>query len=61
MKKFQLSILLLFAATLLNASIIEKTWYTGEYTIQKSGDYQIIQIENSLTTGIAGNLTSRWK
>jgi len=55
MRKFQLIALLLFASVLLNAGIIEKTWYIGDNTISDAGDYQIIQIENSLTTGITGH------
>ena len=55
MKKFQLLFLLLFTSTLLNAGTIEKTWYIGDYTLSEAGDYQILQIENSLTTGITGH------
>ena len=54
MKKFQLFLLLMASALLLNAGVIEKTWYFNNHEIKQLGEYQLIQLEGSMITGITG-------
>ncbi len=54
MKKFQLFLLLIASALLLNAGVIEKTWYFNSHEIKQLGEYQLIQLEGSMITGITG-------
>ncbi|MEZ5198785.1 MAG: C25 family cysteine peptidase [Bacteroidales bacterium] len=55
MKKFQLIIVLFLAAISLNAGIIEKTFYFNPPGVIQSGDYQLLQFDETLNTGIAGD------
>ncbi len=54
MKKLQLFFLLMVSMHLLSAGVIEKTYYFNTHKIKQLGEYQLIQIEGSMITGIAG-------
>ena len=54
MRKFQLSLVLMISALVLNAGVIEKTYYFDKHEIKQLNEYQLIQLEGSLITGIAG-------
>jgi len=43
-----------FSIYVLNAGIIEKTYYFENYKITQSGEYHLISFENTLLTGITG-------
>jgi len=53
-KKLFFSSLFLFTVILLNAGIIEKTYYFNDYKITQNGEYYSIQFENTFLTGLTG-------
>ena len=55
MKKLQLFIVLFLAGINLNAGIIEKTFYFNPPKVIQSGDYQLLQFDETLNTGIPGD------
>jgi hypothetical protein len=54
MKKFYIVILVLASALMLKAGIIEKSYYFDNPTLIQSGEFQMIQFENTLITGKTG-------
>jgi hypothetical protein len=54
MKKFQLFLLLMITAFCLNAGIIEKTYYFNDHHVKQLDEYQLIQFEGAMMTGIPG-------
>jgi len=54
MKKLLLSVLALFLLISLRADIIEKTYSFDDHKIVQKGDYHLIQFDNTLLTGVAG-------
>jgi hypothetical protein len=56
-KNLFLSSIFLFIVLFVNAGIIEKTYYFNDYKISQKGEYQTIQFENTLLTGLHGEPT----
>ena len=54
MKKFQLLFLMIVSALFIKAGVIEKTWYFNSHQTKQLGEYQLIQLEGSINTGITG-------
>jgi len=54
MKKFCFFVLLMASVLMLNAGIVEKTYYFSNPTIIPSGEFQLIHFENTLITGKTG-------
>jgi hypothetical protein len=54
MKKLQFLILSLALNLMLNAGIVEKTYYFNNPTVTHSGEFQMIYFENTLITGKTG-------
>ena len=54
MKKICFFVLLMASVLMLNAGIVEKTYYFGNPTIIPSGEFQLIHFENTLITGKTG-------
>jgi hypothetical protein len=54
MKRLVLLIFISAVCLGVSAATIEKTYYFGNYTIDHSGNYQMIKFENTLLTGLTG-------
>lgn len=54
MKRLAFLILVLVFSVGANAATVEKTYHFGKYTVNQSGDYQMIRFANTLLTGLPG-------
>lgn len=55
MKKFQLLILALVSVFLVNAGIVEKTYYFEDPTVTSAGEFQLIKFDNTQLFGRVGD------
>ena len=61
MRKLYILILLLLNAGLLQAGVVEKTFYFNNYKVGSKGIYQTLNFDNTIQSGIAGEPVLPWQ